>query len=86
MNENQYVYLSIDKTISIMNNIQFIKHPIKENDTIESVAQHFGITTNYLQLVHNLNVDVYDKIKNISRFCAYTINQWNKSHYHSYNH
>ena len=68
MNENQYVYLSIDKTISIMNNIQFIKHPIKENDTIESVAQHFGITTNYLQLVHNLNVDVYDKIKNISGF------------------
>ena len=51
-----------------MNNIQFIKHPIKENDTIESVAQHFGITTNYLQLVHNLNVDVYDKIKNISGF------------------
>jgi hypothetical protein len=51
-----------------MNNIQFIKHPIKENDTIESVAQHFDITTNYLQLVHNLNVDVYDKIKNISGF------------------
>ncbi|PDS23030.1 hypothetical protein [Flavobacterium branchiophilum] len=51
-----------------MNNIIFVKHPIKENDTIESVAQHFGITTNYLQLVHNLNVDVYDKIKNISGF------------------
>ncbi|GEM56127.1 hypothetical protein [Flavobacterium branchiophilum] len=51
-----------------MDKFQFIKHPIKENDTIESVAQHFDITTNYLQLVHNLNVDVYDKIKNSSGF------------------
>ena len=43
-----------------MDKFQFIKHPIKENDTIESVAQHFDITTNYLQLVHNLNVAIYE--------------------------
>ena len=54
--------------IKKMNNIQFIKHPIKENDTIESVAQHFGISANYLQLLHNINVDVYDKIKSTSGF------------------
>ncbi len=46
-----------------MNNIIFVKHPLKENDTIESVATELGISADYLQLIHNLNVEVYDKLK-----------------------
>lgn len=46
-----------------MSNIIFVKHPLKENDTIESVATELGISADYLQLIHNLNVEVYDKLK-----------------------
>jgi hypothetical protein len=49
-----------------MDVLKFIKHPLKEGDTVESVAQHFGITPDRLQLIHNINVnDNYYKIFNI---------------------
>lgn len=45
-----------------MDGIQFIKYPINSNDTIESVAVDLEIDAEYLQLIHNLNVSVYDKL------------------------
>ncbi|ELY2018314.1 hypothetical protein SL053_002234, partial [Flavobacterium psychrophilum] len=47
---------------------QFVKHAIKENDTLTSVANDFDVSIEYLILVHNLHVENYDKIKNRLNF------------------
>ncbi len=47
-------------------NNQFVKYNLKEGDTLESVAEELNISIEYLMLTHNLNAEMYDKIK--SRF------------------
>lgn len=49
-----------------MNLIYLIKYPIKEGDTLESVAKKLNINTEYLKEVHNAKAGFWDKIR--SRF------------------
>jgi hypothetical protein len=46
--------------------LEFVKYILKEGDTLQSVAEELNIDIEYLMLIHNLNVEMYDKIK--SRF------------------
>ncbi|ELY2018263.1 hypothetical protein SL053_002182 [Flavobacterium psychrophilum] len=45
---------------------QFVKHALKENDTLESVAKELNVSIEYLMLMHNNHAIMFDKIK--SRF------------------
>ena len=47
----------------MMQKYEFIKYNVNEGDTIESVAKHFDVSTSRLVLVHNLNVEIEDKIQ-----------------------
>ena len=42
---------------------QFVKYNLKDGDTLESVAEELNISIEYLMLTHNLNAEMYDKIK-----------------------
>lgn len=42
---------------------KYIKYPLKDGDTLEGVANHLEIDVEFLMLMHNLNVEAFDKIK-----------------------
>jgi hypothetical protein len=44
---------------------KYITYPLKENDSLESVAKELCVDIEYLILVHNLNVEISDKIKGL---------------------
>lgn len=43
--------------------IEFVKYTLEKGDTVESVAQKFDISINWLISVHNINVEIKDKIQ-----------------------
>ncbi|GEM54938.1 hypothetical protein B0A58_02775 [Flavobacterium branchiophilum NBRC 15030 = ATCC 35035] len=47
----------------MMEKIEFVKYFLNEGDTVESVAQKFDISINWLISVHNINVEIKDKIQ-----------------------